>query len=167
MNNLSTTLKFLSKTFDGQIVTKNELETLVNNDKVSFESAASIVADIENAESAAKNDPNRSGESVSTPIDMSGDLEKMVGVKAVNQYFKDVKFNAMLENIKKDDTMLYTEYVTLEKAMEKIQAEIVQKEEPNFNTLLNEIKGVSEKDKPILDKLTSTRLDLGDSFTRV
>lgn len=166
MNNLSTTLKFLSKTFDGQIVTKNELETLVNNDKVSFESAASIVADIENAESAAKNDPNRSGESVGTPIDMSGDLEKMVGVKAVNQYFKDVKFNAMLENIKKDDTMLYTEYVTLEKAMEKIQAEIVQKEEQNFNTLLNEIKGVSEKDKPILDKLTSTRLDLGDCFTR-
>ena len=160
MNNLSTTLKFLSKTFDGQIVTKNELETLVNNDKVSFESAASIVADIENAESAAKNDPNRSGESVSTPIDMGGDLEKMVGVKAVNQYFKDVKFNAMLENIKKDDTMLYTEYVTLEKAMEKIQAEIVQKEEQNFNTLLNEIKGVSEKDKPILDKLTSTRLDV-------
>lgn len=160
MNNLSTTLKFLSKTFDGQIVTKNELETLVNNDKVSFESAASIVADIENAESAAKNDPNRSGESVGTPIDMSGDLEKMVGVKAVNQYFKDVKFNAMLENIKKDDTMLYTEYVTLEKAMEKIQAEIVQKEEQNFNTLLNEIKGVSEKDKPILDKLTSTRLDV-------
>ena len=160
MNNLSTTLKFLSKTFDGQIVTKNELETLVNNDKVSFESAASIVADIENAESAAKNDPNRSGESVGTPIDMSGDLEKMVGVKAVNQYFKDVKFNAMLENIKKDDTMLYTEYVTLEKAMEKIQAEIIQKEEPNFNTLLNEIKGVSEKDKPILDKLTSTRLDV-------
>lgn len=160
MNNLSTTLKFLSKTFDGQIVTKNELETLVNNDKVSFESAASIVADIENAESAAKNDPNRSGESVSTPIDMSGDLEKMVGVKAVNQYFKDVKFNAMLENIKKDDTMLYTEYVTLEKAMEKLHAEIVQKEEQNFNTLLNEIKSVSEKDKPILDKLTSTRLDV-------
>ena len=160
MNNLSTTLKFLSKTFDGQIVTKNELETLVNNDKVSFESAASIVADIENAESAAKNDPNRSGESVGTPIDMSGDLEKMVGVKAVNQYFKDVKFNAMLENIKKDDTMLYTEYVTLEKAMEKLQAEIVQKEEQNFNTLLNEIKSVSEKDKPILDKLTSTRLDV-------
>lgn len=160
MNNLSTTLKFLSKTFDGQIVTKNELETLVNNDKVSFESAASIVADIENAESAAKNDPNRSGESVGTPIDMSGDLEKMVGVKAVNQYFKDVKFNAMLENIKKDDTMLYTEYVTLEKAMEKLHAEIVQKEEQNFNTLLNEIKGVSEKDKPILDKLTSTRLDV-------
>lgn len=166
MNNLSTTLKFLSKTFDGQIVTKNELETLVNNDKVSFESAASIVADIENAESAAKNDPNRSGESVGTPIDMSGDLEKMVGVKAVNQYFKDVKFNAMLENIKKDDTMLYTEYVTLEKAMEKIQAEIVQKEEQNFNTLLNEIKGVSEKDKPILEKLTSTTLDLSDCFTR-
>lgn len=160
MNNLSTTLKFLSKTFDGQIVTKNELETLVNNDKVSFESAASIVADIENAESAAKNDPNRSGESVGTPIDMSGDLEKMVGVKAVNQYFKDVKFNAMLENIKKDDTMLYTEYVTLEKAMEKLHAEIVQKEEQNFNTLLNEIKSVSEKDKPILDKLTSTRLDV-------
>ena len=158
--NLSTTLKFLSKTFSGRVVNKNELETLVNNDKISFESAASIVADIENAESADKTNPNLSRESANSPIDMNGDLDKMVGVKAINQYFKDVKFKAMLENIKKDDTMLYTEYVNLEKGLEKLHSEIIQKEEHNFNTLLNEIKTVSEKDNPILDKLVSTSLDI-------
>lgn len=165
MTNLSTTLKFLSKTFGGRAITKNTLETLVNNDKISFESAASIVADIDNA---ASDDNARSHESATnTPVDMSGDLEKMIGTKAIDHYFKDVKLSAMIEGIKKDDTMLYTEYVTLEQAREKLLSEIVRKEEYNFNTMLNEIKNTSEKDNAILEKLTSTALDLGDGFTRV
>ena len=56
--------------------------------------------------------------------------------------------------------MLYTEFVNLDKARERIAAQIVAKEENNFNMLLNEMKTTTGTNKDILDKLISTNLDV-------
>lgn len=154
MDKLSNTVKFLSNKFPGVIFSKESIEQLVTRDKISYECAANMVADIDAAASAGA----RSSEgSTVSPINVkSEDLDKMIGKQAVEYYLKDVKINAMLEAIKKDDTMLYTEFVNLEKARERLLAELSQKSEADFNTLLNEIKTTSGVDKALLDKLTDT-----------
>ena len=154
MINLSNVVSFLSKKFPGIVFSRESVESFVTQDKISFEAAANLVADIDSANSNGATGVE--GAKVS-PIDVANDdISKMVGAQAVNYYLKDVKINAMLEGIKKDDTMLYTEYVNLEKARERLLAEIAQKEENNFNTLLNEIKTTTGTDKGILDKLIDT-----------
>lgn len=154
MANLSATVKYLSGRFPGAIFSKESVEDLVTRDKISYECAASMVADIDaNSAAGAR---GVEGTKVSPVNVKDEDLDRMIGKQAVNYYLKDVKINAMLEGIKKDDTMLYTEYVNVEKARERILAEIVQKEEGNFNTLLNEIKTTTGADKALLDKLTDT-----------
>ena len=91
----------------------------------------------------------------------------MIGKQAVEYYLKDVKINAMLEAIKKDDTMLYTEFVNLEKARERLLAELSQKSEADFNTLLNELKTTSGVDKALLDKLTDTACCVTDYQNKI
>jgi len=154
MVNLSNTVKFLSSKFPGIVFSKEAVEDLVTRDKISYEAAANMVADIDTASAAGAR--SSEGSKVS-PIDVSNDdLEKMIGAQAVKYYLKDVKINAMLEAIKKDDTMFYTEYVNIEKARERLLAELAQKTEADFNTLLNEIKTTTGTDKTLLDKLTDT-----------
>ena len=152
--NFSNTVKFLSSKFPGIIFSKESVENLVTRDKISYEAAANMVADIDASSVAG----SRSSEGANTsPVDISGEeIDKMIGAQAVKFYLKDVKIKAMLEAIKKDDTMLYTEYVNIEKARERLLAELAQKSEADFNTLLNEIKTTDGTDKALLDKLTDT-----------
>ena len=151
--NFSDTVKFLSKKFPGIIFSKESVENLVTTDKISYEAAANLVADIDSSA-----DGHRAAEGATvSPINVENeDLNKMVGAQAVAYYLKDVKIHAMLEGIKKDNTMLYTEYVNLEKARERLESEILQHEEGNFNTLLNEIKTTVGTDKTVLDGLINT-----------
>lgn len=152
--NFSNTVKFLSSKFPGIIFSKESVENLVTRDKISYEAAANMVADIDASSVAG----SRSSEGTNTsPVDISGEeIDKMIGAQAVKFYLRDVKIKAMLEAIKKDDTMLYTEYVNIEKARERLLAELAQKSEADFNTLLNEIKTTDGTDKALLDKLTDT-----------
>lgn len=150
MVNLSNAVKALADKFPG-VFSRESVEELVTRDKISYECAANVVAAIDSSAASRSSE----GTKVS-PIDVGNDdLDAMVGKQAVNYYLKDVKIKAMLESIKKDDTMLYTEYVNMEKARERILAEMVQKYEYDFNTLLNEIKTTTGTDKALLDKLTN------------
>lgn len=164
MVNLSETAKYLSKKFPGIAFNKDAVENLVTNDKISYEAAANLVADID---TAASNGISRSSEASTSPVDVDGKLEEMVGKKAVDHWFKDVKLGAMIEAIKKDDTLLYTEFVNNDKARERIVSEIVKKEEGNFNTLLNEIKTTTGTDKTLFDKLIGTSVDVTDYMSKV
>lgn len=165
MVNLSETAKYLSKQFPGIAFNKEAVESLVTNDKISYEAAANLVADIDTA--ASHGVQSRSSESDVSPVDVDSKLEEMVGKKAVDHWFKDVKLGAMLEAIKKDDTLLYTEFVNNDKARERIMSEIVKKEEGNFNTLLNEIKTTTGTDKTLFDKLIGTSVDVTDYMSKV
>lgn len=153
--NLSNLVNFISTKFPNAFNNK-VVENLVTNDKISFEAAANLVATIDEN---SKDSNARSVESQTSAI--SNLNANDVTDKAVDNYFKGVKIGAMVEGIKKDDTMLYTEYVNLTNARERILSEIVKKEENNYNQLLNELK-TTGADSSIIDKLLDTTVDMTD-----
>ena len=68
----------------------------------------------------------------------------------------------MLQAVKHDDTLLFTEFTNLENALKRVKSEIVAKEENNFNTLLNEIKTTTGDNNSIIDSLIQTKVDVSD-----
>lgn len=153
--NLSNVINFISTKFPGAF-DKNVVENLVTNDKISFEAAANLVANIDAHSGDAQ---ARSTEAQSSAVE---NLNKDdVTDKAVDNFFKGVKVGAMIEGVKKDDTMLYTEYVNLTNARERVLSEIVKKEEGNLNQLLNELK-TTGVDSSVIDKLLDTSTDITD-----
>jgi hypothetical protein len=156
MLNFSNAVQFIASKMPG-VISKESVGSLVQDNKITYDAAANIVASLD----ASGVSGATSTESTTAGFDISSsDVDKMVGVKATEHFFKDMKFQAMLDAIKKDDTMLYTEFVNLDKARERIAAQIVAKEENNFNMLLNEMKTTTGTNKDILDKLISTNLDV-------
>lgn len=153
--NLSNIVDIISAKFPNAF-NKKVVENLVTNDKISFEAAANLVANID---AHSNNVGARSSESQASAVD---NLNKDdVNDKAVNNFFKGVKIGAMVEGVKKDDTMLYTEYVNLTNARERVLSEIVKKEEGNLNQLLNELK-TTGADPAVIDKLLNTSVDMTD-----
>ena len=69
----------------------------------------------------------------------------------------------MVELVKEDDTLSATEFNNIENARARIKAEIVAKEEHNFNSLLNQLKTTGGTNKDIIDKLLQTQVSLDDA----
>ena len=157
MVNLSDAVSFLSDEFPGSI-SKEAVSALVSENKITFDAAANVMANLE----THGFNGSRSNEAKAA-IDNYDDVDELNGVKAATAFYKDIKFKAMLDSCKKDDTMLYTEFMNIEKARERIMSEIVAREENNFNMLLNQIKDTTGTDKNLFDKLIGVNLTV-DSF---
>ena len=153
--NLSNIVNIISTKFPNAF-NKKVVENLVINDKISFESAANLVANID---ARHANEGSRSSESNNSAVSKLN--EDSVTDKAVDNFFKEVKLSAMVEGVKKDDTLLYTEYLNLTNARERVLSEIVKKEEGNFDQLLNELK-TTGADASVIDKLLNTKVDMTD-----
>ncbi len=153
MANLSSAVKFLSNKFTG-VFSKESIEELVSKDKISYEAAAEAIS--------AMPDALRSSESAVETIKMTTDQKTDIAKKALQKYFEDVKFEAMIDQIKKDDTLLATEFNNLDNALTRIKAEIVQKYEKDYNILLEEIKTTGGTNSEVLDKLIQTKLSVDD-----
>lgn len=158
MVNLSDAVSFLSDKFPGSI-SREAVSALVSENKITFDAAANVMGNLE----AHGLDGSRSNEAKAA-IDNYDDVDELNGVKAATAFYKDVKFKAMLDSCKKDDTMLYTEFMNIEKARERIAAEIVAKEENNFNMLLNQIKDTTGTNKDLFDKLIGVNLSVDKAF---
>ncbi len=154
MSKLSSAVTFLSKIFNG-IFSKESVEELINKDKISFEAAATVLS--------AMPEKLRSAEANVEHVDMDNGQKTDIAKKAIQCYFEDVKFKAMLDAIQDDDTLLATEFKNIDNARTRIKAEIVKKYEDNYNTLLNEIKTTGGTNKEILDKLIQTKVSVDDA----
>ena len=153
MANLSSAVKFLSNKFTG-VFSKESIEELVSKDKISYEAAAEAIS--------AMPDALRSSESAVETVKMTNDQKTDIAKKALQKYFEDTKFEAMIDQIKKDDTLLATEFNNLDNALTRVKAEIVQKYEKDYNILLEEIKTTGGTNQEVLDKLIQTKLSVDD-----
>ena len=153
MAQLSNAVKFLSNRFSG-VFTKKSIEELISKDKISYEAAAEAMSVI------PAND--KSQESAEEVVSMTTDQKTIITKKALQNYFEGAKFDAMLNQVKEDDTLLYNEFQNIDNARARIMAEIVKKEEFNYNTLLDEIKTTGGTNQDILDKLIQTKVSVDE-----
>ena len=157
MAKLSTCVRFLTKKFNN-FVSKKAVENLIANDLISYEAAAEAMSILSSNGSMSR----ESGSEVET-VEMTTDQKSIITKKALQKYFEDTKFNAMVELVKEDDTLIATEFNNIENARARIKAEIVAKEEHNFNSLLNQLKTTGGTNKDIIDKLLQTQVSLDDA----
>ena len=157
MAKLSTCVSFLTKKFNN-FVSKKAVENLIANDLISYEAAAEAMSIIASDNNGMSKESSNDVETVA----MTTDQKTIITKKALQNYFEDTKFNAMVELVKEDDTLLATEF-NIENARARIKAEIVAKEEHNFNTLLNQLKPTGGTNGEVIDKLLQTQVSLDDA----
>lgn len=152
MADLSSTVSFLTKSFSG-VFDKKSIESLVVGDQISYQCAAEAV-------SAIDLDGSRGLEATSA-VNISGQAKEDIQKKANELYLKNVKLDAMINQVKEDDTLLYTEFMNLENLRKEVIGRIVQKEEFNLNQLLNECKTAGAKAE-VIDELVQTKVKVDD-----
>jgi hypothetical protein len=162
MNTFNDILPFLIKKYP-TIVSKDTIEKLVLADKgaLSFDSASACLSELE---VAAANDNVRSKEE-SNPIGSEFDTQKekdFVLEEAVRHNYANVKFKALVDYAKKEDSFLYTEFSDIDAARNRIAAEIVSKYESDFNSFLVALKTAEGVDKSIIDSFLQTKIHVGE-----
>lgn len=158
MKKMSSVVAFLSGAIPG-LFNKKSVEALVLADKISYDAAAEAMSAIDRAATSSESSSvveNNAGEVT------KAELSHMQGKDAIEAQYRDIKFEAMLQAVKHDDTLLFTEFTNLENALKRVKSEIVAKEENNFNTLLNEIKTTTGDNNSIIDSLIQTKVDVSD-----
>lgn len=157
MKKMSSVVAFLSGAIPG-LFNKKSVEALVLADKISYDAAAEAMSAIDRATTSSESGSveNNAGEVT------KAELSHMQGKDAIEAQYRDIKFEAMLQAVKHDDTLLFTEFTNLENALKRVKSEIVAKEENNFNTLLNEIKTTTGDNNSIIDSLIQTKVDVSD-----
>jgi hypothetical protein len=145
-------------------MTKKTIEDLVMADKnaLSFECASSCIGELDVAEA------QRSQES-SIPIDKDDassyntENEKTFFLEnATKQHFADVKFKALVDHAKKEDSFLFSEFVEVDAARNRIASEIISKYENEFNSFLVALKTAEGIDKSAIDSLIQTKIEVGE-----
>ena len=157
MKKMSSVVPFLTSRLPG-LFNKKSIEALVLADKISFESAAEAMSVIDSASISSESASAGSNGEVT-----KSDTSVMQGKNDIEAQYKGIKFDAMLQAVKQDDTLLYTEYVNIENALKRIKSEIVAKEENNLNQLLNEIKTTTGDSNSMIDDLIQTTCSVDDS----
>ena len=128
---------------------KNSIESLVASNKISYQTAMDAITSIES-------------NSAMDGFDMEKGTETPLIDDAIAREIAGTKFKAMLEQLKKDDTFMFDEFVSLDNARNKLAAEIIAKNESNFNLFLEELKTVNGTDKDLIDNLIQTKLCVTD-----
>jgi hypothetical protein len=149
------------------IVSKETIEKLVLADKnaLSFETASACIGSLdvfkERLETLSKEEQ--------TPIDKdsSGDYstkkeKDFVLEDSIRHNFANVKFQSLVDYAKKEDTFLYTEFVDIDAARNRIASEIVSKYENEFNSFLVALKAAEGVEKSVIDSLLQTKIHVGE-----
>lgn len=151
----SKTIMFMAKVFPG-VFSKESVEKMVVADQISIEAAGACFVQAE----------ARSAEAVQgsgVPTDGLEGIDKDALDKiAKEQYFANVKFQAMLSQLKEDDTFLHDEFVSIDNARNKAIADIVATRERDFNMMLQSLKTADGVDKEVIDSLLQTKLKVED-----
>jgi hypothetical protein len=166
MINFNTVLPRLIKEFP-KLLTRKTIEKLVISDDphtLSYESAAACIAEID----VAKENGSISRES-EDPMDGADkgdfDTEKEQSFFLENaklSHFANIKFSALVDFAKKDDSLLYTEFMNVDTARDRIVSEIVSKYENDFNSFLVALQATEGVDKSIIESLVQTKVHVGE-----
>lgn len=157
MKKMSSVVAFLSSAIPG-LFNKKSVEALVLADKISYDAAAEAMSAIDRVTIS-----NESGSAeVNAGEVTKAEISHMQGKDVIEAQYRDIKFEAMLQAVKHDDTLLFTEFTNIDNARKRLAAQIVAKEENNFNTLLNEIKTTTGDNNSIIDSLIQTKVDVED-----
>ena len=146
----SKVLSYISKCLPG-IFNKSGVEELVTRNELSWEAANSIINDIE------RNAANLSTESAKHK-DIADVKDMGIAQDALKRHFANVKFEALLNKIQDDDTLMYDEFVNIDNARNSIMSEIIAKHENELNILLNQIKTTGGVNAETVDTLITTKL---------
>lgn len=149
------------------IVSKETIEKLVFADKnaMSFDSAASCIANIEvfKEQIEALSKENEVPFDKDSPGDYNTEKEKdFVLEDSIRHNFANVKFQTLVDYAKKEDSFLYTEFVDIDAARDRIASEIVSKYESDFNSFLVALKTAEGVDKSVIDALLQTKIHVGE-----
>ena len=141
MKKMSSVVAFLSSAIPG-LFNKKSVEALVLADKISYDAAAEAMSAIDRAATSSESSSveNNAGEVT------KAELSHMQGKDAIEAQYRDIKFEAMLQAVKHDDTLLFTEFTNLENALKRVKSEIVAKEENNFTPTRMMLRDGSVKD---------------------
>ncbi len=148
----SNVLSYISECLPG-IFSKECVEELVTRNELSWEAANSIVTDIDLSESA------RSSESTAVKHKNIADVDNMgIAEDAFKRHYANVKFEALLNKIQDDDTLMYDEFVNIDNARNKIMSDIIAKHENDLNVMLNQVKTTGGVNAAAIDALIQTKL---------
>lgn len=131
------------------------IQRMIEEEMISFESASNLLAITDG--SISKEDMVQFGGITDTPQSSEDHIRV-----AKTKYFEDLKFKALLECIKEDDTLLYEEFVEIDNARKSLMNKIITREENKFNTLLSQVKSANGCDTNLIDGLIKTKVRLED-----
>jgi hypothetical protein len=165
MNNFNDILPGLIKKLPS-IVSKKTIEDLVlaKNNALSFECASNCIAELNIAEEKnARSSESQEPIDKDNPGDYDTKGEKDFTLEeAVRHNFANVKFKALVDYAKKEDSFLYTEFTEIDSARNRIASEIVSKYENDFNSFIVALKTAEGVDKTILESLLQTKIHVGE-----
>ena len=126
------------------------VQQMIENGIISYESAANLLSIIDPSMASEADNFMEMGDKPNTAQDHIREAKA--------RYFEDLKFKALLECVKEDDTMLYEDFVSVDNARRQIMAKIVQQKEGALNDMLNEVKAAYGCDPTLIDGLIKTRI---------
>jgi hypothetical protein len=165
MNSFNDILPKLIKQFPS-IVSKETIEKLLLSDKnaLSYENAAQCISEIDSAvERNTLSTESTQGIDRSDAGDYETKKEKdFVLENSLKNHFANVKFKALVDFAKKEDTFLFTEFTEIDAARNRIAAEIVSKYENDFNSFLVSLQAQEGSGKSIIESLLQTKVHVGE-----
>jgi 6-pyruvoyl-tetrahydropterin synthase len=168
MGSFNKSLPNLIKKFPS-IICKDSVDSLLSADKyaLSFEDAKDCMALIDIIKNEDKNkDAALSTEGHSTK-EFDADFETkntkdFLLEESTRHNFANVKFNALIDYAKQEDTFLYTEFNEADAARNRIASEVVSKYENDFNSFLMALKTAEGVNKTVIDSLIQTKIHVGE-----
>ena len=144
----SNVLSYISKKMPG-VLSRESVEELVSKNELSWEAASAIISD---ADAFARSTEAMTHKDI-VDINNTG-----IAQDAIKRHFANVKFEALLNKIQDDDTLMYDEFVNIDNARNEIMSKIIAKHENDLNILLNEVKTTGGANAEILETLVCTKL---------
>jgi hypothetical protein len=148
------------------LVRKETIEKLVLQDKnaLSYEAASNCIGALDAfAREHEKDAVSTESESDQFKGDFDTKGEKDFTLEESTRLnFANVKFSALVDYAKEDDTFLYTEFVDVDAARNRVASEIVANYENDFNSFLVSLKTAEGVDKSVIDGFLQTKIHVGE-----
>jgi 6-pyruvoyl-tetrahydropterin synthase len=164
MNTFNDILPSLIKKFPS-IVSKETIEGLVlkeDKNALSFECAFLCMSELDSSKESRSQEATASFDTAGAN-DYETEKEKDFTLEeAVRNNFANVKFKALVDHAKKEDTFLYTEFTDIDSARNRIASEIISKYENEFNSFLVALKTAEGVDKSVIESLIQTKIHVGE-----
>jgi hypothetical protein len=168
MSSFNKSLPNLIKKFPS-IISKESVDSLLSSDKyaLSFEDAKDCMALLDIIDNVNKINPATQSTEDHSTKEFNSDFETkntkdFLLEESTRHNFANVKFSALIDYAKHEDTFLYTEFNEADAARNRIASEVVSKYENDFNSFLMALKTAEGVNKTVIDSLIQTKIHVGE-----